>query len=178
MVSPLVHTAEHLRKEAGSYFKRKKSQLLFDVSFKQRETAPWQRRRRRSSVSRAAVAVFSAAARGGISRIRTMTRDSLAQQTLETGSAPLSTLAMPSLSEHQHGASCPGSNPPPVMTGWRCWQGSAAPTTPPGLWARSSSSQHWGSSRCTEQAPGRQTALRRPRRPASAPPPATLHTQI
>lgn len=25
----------------------------------------------------------------------------------------------------------------PVMTGWRCWRGSAEPTTPPGQWARS-----------------------------------------
>lgn len=39
--------------------------------------------------------------------------------------------------EHRRGASCPGSKPHPVMTGWRCWRGSAEPTIPPGLWAQS-----------------------------------------
>lgn len=49
----------------------------------------------------------------------------------------LSTPAMPSPTKHQRSASCPGSEPQPVMTGWQCWQGSAEPTTPPGLWAQS-----------------------------------------
>lgn len=90
----------------------------------------------------------------------------------------LSTPVMASLMEHQHRASCPGSKPHTVMTGWRCWQGSAEPTTPPGLWAQSSSSQHWGSSQCTERAPGCQLIPQRPRPPASAPPPSMLQTQI
>lgn len=80
--------------------------------------------------------------------------------------------------EHQRGALCPGSKPQPVMTGWQCWQESAEPTTPPGLWAQSSSSQHWGSSQCTEQALGCWLILHRLCPPTSAPPLAKLHTQI
>lgn len=80
--------------------------------------------------------------------------------------------------EHQRGASCLGSKPHPVMTGWQCWQGSAGPTTPPDLWAQSSSSQHRESSQCTEWAPGCQMTPHCPCPPASSPPPAMLHTQI
>lgn len=36
-----------------------------------------------------------------------------------------------------NGTSCSGSKPHRVTTGWQCWQGSAEPTTPPGLWAQS-----------------------------------------
>lgn len=49
----------------------------------------------------------------------------------------LSAPVMLSPVEHQRSTSCPGSKPQPVMTGWQCWQGSAEPTTPPGLWAQS-----------------------------------------
>lgn len=49
----------------------------------------------------------------------------------------ISTLVMPSPWERGRGASYPGSRLHPVMTGWRCWRGSAEPTTLLSLWAQS-----------------------------------------
>lgn len=72
--------------------------------------------------------VFSTAAWSTGHQIRfQITHDPFAPHILETDSPPV----------HLRDASCPGSKPHPVMTGWQCWQGSAEPTTPPSLWEQS-----------------------------------------
>lgn len=144
----------HLRKEAGSWARTKNFHNFYPVRRSSRE-----RRVLRSSTTssqccdiittssvrcccirgfRVVHPVFSTAAWSTGHQIRfQITNDPFAPQILETDSPPLHHCVMPSPMEHQCGASCPGSKPHPVMTGWQCWQGSAEPTTPPGLWAQS-----------------------------------------